>query len=80
MVIARLLTTKQVTDALGLSPSTLSRLRFRGIGPRYVRIGDMVRYNPADIERWIDANSVPPGNEPVHRKYNHRKNVIKDEV
>ena len=50
---AMLLTTKEAARLLGLAPKTLENLRSRGGGPRYAKIGNRVRYRPADLDDWI---------------------------
>ena len=41
---------------LGLSKSTLDKMRGAGKGPRFIKSTDRaVRYDPADLDRWIDA-------------------------
>ena len=37
---------------LGLSKSTLAKLRMRGDGPRFVKFGRAVRYDPADLDEF----------------------------
>ena len=38
------------------SPSTLVVWRYRGQGPVAVKIGNRLRYRPADVEAWITAH------------------------
>ena len=40
---------------LGLKVTTLRRWRWSGDGPAYHKIGAAVRYDPAEVERFIDA-------------------------
>lgn len=40
---------------LGLSPTTLRRWRWAGTGPSYIKLGGAVRYDVAEIERFIEA-------------------------
>lgn len=43
-------------DFLGLSPSTLSKMRLRGDGPVYSKAGPrVVVYDLADLESWLSA-------------------------
>lgn len=46
----------QVADQLGLSTSTLAKMRLSGDGPAYAKLGRRVVYRPEDIEAWIAAN------------------------
>lgn len=52
---ARLLTTPEAAERVGLSPRTLERYRVTGQGPRYRKIGRWVRYTPEDLDEWLDA-------------------------
>jgi predicted DNA-binding transcriptional regulator AlpA len=54
----RALTEREVADRLGLSVATLRAWRFRGKGPRYLRLGRAVRYLPADIDDFVCASTV----------------------
>lgn len=47
-----LATPAQVSDYLGVPVNTLTQWRYRGIGPRYVKVGRHVRYDWRDLERW----------------------------
>lgn len=40
---------------LGLSKSTLDKMRIEGRGPRYLKIGGRVFYRPADLDAYIEA-------------------------
>ena len=53
---AGLLNVRQAAMRLGLSKSTLDKMRCAGKGPRFVKSTDRaVRYDPADLEAWIEA-------------------------
>jgi excisionase family DNA binding protein len=53
-----LLRPKDTWKTLGLSERTLRTLTRRGQIP-CVRIGRSVRYDPADLRAWIDAQKIP---------------------
>ena len=38
---------------LGVSVDTLADWRCRGGGPRYVRVGRLIRYRDADLQAWL---------------------------
>ena len=40
---------------LSLSVKTLRRWRWAGRGPRFIKIGAAVRYDPADLVAFIEA-------------------------
>jgi predicted DNA-binding transcriptional regulator AlpA len=42
---------------LGVSRSTLQSWRYSGRGPRFVKLGRMVRYRVADIDAYLSANT-----------------------
>ena len=49
-----LLNVRQAAARLGLSKSTLDKMRGAGKGPRYVKTTDRaVRYDPTDLDHWI---------------------------
>lgn len=51
-----LLHPKQAAHILGLSVRTLERHRLAGTGPRYVRLGRLVRYRQQDLADFVDRN------------------------
>lgn len=56
----RLLNVQEAARTLGLSASTLNKLRVTGGGPRFMKLGRRVLYDVADLEKWA-----------VERKRNH---------
>jgi predicted DNA-binding transcriptional regulator AlpA len=40
---------------LGLSVRSLERHRVAGTGPKFIKLGRLVRYRPKDISSWIEA-------------------------
>ena len=52
----RMLRTKEAAEYCGSSSSTFEKLRLSGGGPRYVKIGRRVVYDPADLDSWLEAN------------------------
>jgi len=50
------LNAEQVAERLGLSISTLAKMRLYGSGPAYSKLGRRVVYRPEDLENWINAN------------------------
>lgn len=49
-----LLNERQTAERLGLKATTLRRWRWAGIGPRYRKIGGAVRYDPTDLEAYLE--------------------------
>jgi predicted DNA-binding transcriptional regulator AlpA len=51
------LRTPQAADYVGLSASTLEKLRLTGNGPSYRKAGaKIVVYRPQDLDAWLEAN------------------------
>jgi predicted DNA-binding transcriptional regulator AlpA len=53
---AFMLRESEVAARLRVSVATLRRLRQRGTGPEWVRIGKQIRYPVSGCERWLEAN------------------------
>ena len=53
-----LLSTKELSEYLNISEKTLIQYRLKGIGPRYVKIGHLVRYRKVDADQWVVRNLV----------------------
>ena len=54
--IPLVLNAAQAASRLGLSVSTLAKLRLSGAGPAYSKLGRRVVYRLEDLEAWIVAN------------------------
>ncbi len=53
--LPKLLTTTEVAKALGVNPSTLSRWRQEGKGPRVYWLGEASpRYREDDVIEWLE--------------------------
>ena len=50
-----LLNQRQAAALLGLSVRTLERHRVAGTGPRFTRLGRLVRYRPQDLADWVES-------------------------
>jgi predicted DNA-binding transcriptional regulator AlpA len=62
MLEAELLTESQVWHRYGLSVSWQRRTRHEHRGPRYLKLGKMVRYRRTDIEAYLAGHVVEPEN------------------
>jgi excisionase family DNA binding protein len=47
----------ELAARLGVSRSTLQSWRYAGRGPRYIKLGRLVRYRNADVDTYLAANS-----------------------
>lgn len=61
-------TDREAAKVLGLSVATLRAWRLRRRGPRYLRFGRAVRYLIADLDRFIESNTIDPRPGPVSRR------------
>lgn len=49
----KLLTQKEVKEITGLADSTLEQWRLKGKGPRFIKLGRLVRYRLSDLQNYI---------------------------
>ncbi|WP_295389102.1 helix-turn-helix domain-containing protein [uncultured Thiodictyon sp.] len=47
----------QEAERLSISRRTLQTWRLRGGGPPFVKIGSAVRYDPAQVDAWLDEHT-----------------------
>jgi predicted DNA-binding transcriptional regulator AlpA len=59
--IETLLDERQLSRLLGVSIGALRFWRGAGKGPRFRKVGQLVRYAPSDVKAWL--NSRPIGGE-----------------
>jgi len=46
---------KRAAEFIGLSTSTLAKMRLRGDGPIFIKTGRCVFYSRCDLLSWLDA-------------------------
>ena len=56
--LQELLTTEEVATLTGLSTETLSQWRSQKRGIPYLKIGRTVRYDPADVQSYLEGCRV----------------------
>lgn len=61
LVANRLITEKEVAYLQGKSVKGVRKDRYNGTGPKWVRLGRLVRYRLSDVEAFI--GSLSPGSE-----------------
>jgi len=49
-----LITTDELAAFLSLPVKTLRDWRYTGVGPRALRVGRHLRYEPAEVRRWLE--------------------------
>jgi excisionase family DNA binding protein len=52
-----LLRTTEAAERLGIAARTLEKWRSVGFGPRYLKVGGAVRYDAAELQRWLEART-----------------------
>lgn len=61
-------TPAEVANALHTTEPGLAQMRYRGVGPRYVKVGaghrGRVLYRWSDVEEFLDVNTVQRTDEP----------------
>jgi predicted DNA-binding transcriptional regulator AlpA len=55
---AKVLHARDAARFVGLSESTLAKLRLNGNGPVYCKLGRRVVYRPADLEQWVQSRTA----------------------
>lgn len=69
---------KQVAKFLHVALETVRKWRRTGKGPRWSKLGDLVRYDPQDVIDWRDAQ--PKGGRPPAPKKRGPKKSVQQSV
>ena len=62
----RYLTAAEAAAYLRISPRTLEKHRIVGGGPRYRKVGRMVRYTIKDLDAWTESRSFAMTADPEY--------------
>ncbi len=54
---AELIDEPTLATRLGVSRSTLQSWRYTGRGPRFIKLGRMIRYRTTDVDAYLRANT-----------------------
>ena len=57
----RLFSPEEVASYLGVPVKTLFQWRYKGVGPRALRVGRYLRFRAADVEAWLEQVSDSGG-------------------
>lgn len=49
---------RAMCNVLGITTKTAETWRTRGFGPRFVKVGSLVRYRKSDIHAWVNSRAV----------------------
>jgi predicted DNA-binding transcriptional regulator AlpA len=58
MIAQEVLNERQVQEVYGFSIPYLRRARREGRGPRFLKVGKLIRYRRSDIEDFLNAHEV----------------------
>jgi excisionase family DNA binding protein len=53
-----LLDERAVSETLSVSLATVRRWRYMGGGPRFLKLGNLVRYKREDLDQWLEGKGV----------------------
>lgn len=57
-IVPDLLTPAQLGEYLGLTVGALAQMRYRGNGPKFIKLGGkQVRYRESDVQAWLDQQT-----------------------
>jgi predicted DNA-binding transcriptional regulator AlpA len=59
----RLLNPAEAGDYLGFTEGWLAKLRMKGDGPKFIKLGRKVRYARSDLDAWVAANRTASTSE-----------------
>ena len=65
------LTEKEVAEQIKVSLASLRRWRLLQRGPRFIKVGALVRYRAEDLEQWLEtlpAGGTSPERQDIHLK------------
>jgi predicted DNA-binding transcriptional regulator AlpA len=56
--LPKVVTAPVAARIVGLSESTLAKLRLNGNGPVYCKLGRRVVYRPVDLDQWLQSRTA----------------------
>lgn len=60
---------KAVADYMGTTPGNLAQMRYRGTGPKFIKLGHRaIRYRWSDVEAWLEANTLTQSDQDFEPK------------
>lgn len=66
--MSKLLTPGEVSAITGIPTATLAQWRYRKQGPRYLRIGRLVRYDLADVDTYLQRCRIEVRGQPTQER------------
>ena len=62
--LKRYLRTPEAADYIGLTKSTLEKLRLTGVGPVFSSLGRIVVYDRGDLDAWVASRRRKSTSDP----------------
>ena len=56
---------------LSLHPQTLNKIRWKNLGPSYVKIVNKIMYRKSDLDAYITKNTITPTETMVESEYQY---------
>ncbi|MDH6138430.1 excisionase family DNA binding protein [Kitasatospora sp. GP30] len=57
----RLWTLKELAEFLGVPTQSIYQMNWKGTGPRSFKVGRHRRYDPRDVQQWLETRSSDAG-------------------
>jgi excisionase family DNA binding protein len=54
-----LITAEELAEELGVPRGTIAQWRWKGQGPRGIKVGKHLRFRREDVDAWIEAQADP---------------------
>lgn len=54
---SQLLTTRELAEKLHKTAAALAQWRYKGTGPKFIKIGGTVQYRASDVETWLNEQT-----------------------
>jgi hypothetical protein len=55
---------KQVAELLNTADAGLAQMRYRGTGPKFIKVGKKVLYRWSDVRDYLDTNTIQRTDDP----------------
>lgn len=56
--MTELLSANQVAEILDCTPATLANKRYKGDGPKFIKLCGKIKYRKDDVEEFINSHAV----------------------
>lgn len=60
MARRELIPPREAAPHIGVAEQTLANWRYRGEGPRFYRVGQLIKYDRSDLDAWLDERASEP--------------------